>query len=49
VPCSIPEHAGKTKTYLKKLVDKVRIGGFISLRKISRHEIFSGNIPQLFQ
>jgi hypothetical protein len=45
----VSEHAGKTKTYLKKLVGEVRIEGFISGRKISRHEIFSGNIPQLFQ
>ena len=44
-----PKHAGKTKTYLKKLVDEVGIEGFISLRKISRHEIFSGNRPQLLQ
>jgi hypothetical protein len=47
--CQFPEHAGKTKTYFKKLVDEVGIEGFISLRKISRHEIFSGNRPLLLQ
>jgi hypothetical protein len=29
-----PEHAGKTKTYFKKLVDEVGIEGFISLKKL---------------